>query len=99
MVLASAKTTQDVCIGYYYLNTSERSYSRRCGGGGCPRKAREGPAQLQHIVTNRTCQIFAVASIETQLKLECKRQFVGSSIRKSQIVLDRFRQSWIQELK
>lgn len=55
MVLASAKTTQEVCIRYYYLNTSESGATAEdVGEGSVPRKAQEGPAQLQHIVTNHS---------------------------------------------
>ena len=48
VVLASVKTTEEMCIRCYYLdiNTSERSYSRGYGGGVCPQKAPEGPALL-----------------------------------------------------
>ena len=38
-----------MCIRYYYLGTSERSYNKGCEGGVCPGKAPEGPARLQQV--------------------------------------------------
>ena len=38
-----------MCIRYYYLGTSERSYNRGYGGRVCPGKAPEGPARLQQV--------------------------------------------------